>query len=131
MAKEPKKKQFNFNNCICYFFIWVLNLFFQFVKVYLFNQFYIKRYYGLWMWFPVIFNKMEKYGGTVCSVKSGNQSADNETDKFCDDINPNIYWEGLIVASSNLPGNIFTIFFIEKLGRRWLLCKFEFLYIKL
>lgn len=78
-------------------------------------------YYGLWMWFPEIFNKMEKYGGTVCSVKSGNQSADNETDKFCDDINPNIYWEGLIVASSNLPGNIFTIFFIEKLGRRWLL----------
>lgn len=75
------------------------------------------------MWFPEIFNKMEKYGGTVCSIQSANHSNSSETNTFCSDISNKIYWEGLIVAASNLPGNIFTIFFIEKIGRRWLLSK--------
>ncbi|CAD5122148.1 DgyrCDS10596 [Dimorphilus gyrociliatus] len=77
-------------------------------------------FYGLWMWFPEIFNKMEKYGGTVCSISHGNSTV-NETQSFCDPISKSIYWEGLVVAAANLPGNIFTIFFIEKVGRRWLL----------
>ena len=34
-----------------------------------------------------------------------------------------VYMEGFIVAASNLPGNIFTIFVMDRVGGKTLLCK--------
>jgi len=38
-----------------------------------------------------------------------------------DSISSEIYFESFITAASNLPGNIFTILLIDKLGRKALL----------
>lgn len=70
-------------------------------------------YYGLWMWFPQIFAQLEYGNGTVCSSDivdvpdDGNSSA--------------IYQDAFLTALSNLPGNLFTIAFMDRLGRRFLM----------
>jgi len=85
-------------------------------------------YYGLYMWFPELFNRMEKNGGSACSIDRvsilnnsiiENSNMDNKT---CDaTIASNIYFDTLLTALSNLPGNIFTIIVIDRLGRKTLL----------
>lgn len=77
-------------------------------------------YYGLWMWFPEIFNKIEKYGGSVC-VPGKPHNLTNNTVTECTPPNNNIYFDGFLTALSNLPGNIFTIFLMDKIGRKILL----------
>ncbi|KAJ8035605.1 Synaptic vesicle glycoprotein 2B [Holothuria leucospilota] len=71
------------------------------------------NYYGLWMWFPQIFAQLEYGNGTVCSSDivdvpdDGNSSA--------------IYQDAFLTALSNLPGNLFTIAYMDRLGRRFLM----------
>lgn len=36
-----------------------------------------------------------------------------------------VYMEGFITAASNLPGNIFTILLMDRLGGKILLCKYS------
>ncbi|XP_052810133.1 synaptic vesicle glycoprotein 2A-like isoform X2 [Mya arenaria] len=78
-------------------------------------------YYGLWMWFPEIFARVEKYGGSPCDHTVVNTTGTNETE-VCNPI-PNdwVFFEGFMTALSNLPGNLFTIFLMDKLGRKPLL----------
>lgn len=78
-------------------------------------------YYGLWMWFPEIFSRVEKYGGSPCSHPTINTTSSNET-TTCNGI-PNdwVFFEGFMTALSNLPGNILTILIMDKVGRKPLL----------
>ena len=74
------------------------------------------------MWFPELFNRMEKYGGSPCNLghppSGGNHSNNNNTSVYT-----GIYLESFLVAASNLPGNILTFMVIEKIRRKLLLCE--------
>ncbi|XP_071479724.1 synaptic vesicle glycoprotein 2C-like [Diadema antillarum] len=69
-------------------------------------------YYGLWMWFPELFTRVEN-GGSACG--DVNVTLSNDTD------NPHIYEDGFYTALSNLPGNLLAIIFIDRLGRKFML----------
>ncbi|PIK39609.1 putative synaptic vesicle glycoprotein 2C isoform X2 [Apostichopus japonicus] len=69
-------------------------------------------YYGLWMWFPQIFAEVEYNNGTACSTgKVPAQATDSVA----------VYKDAFLTALSNLPGNVITILFIDRLGRRFLM----------
>lgn len=79
-------------------------------------------YYGLWMWFPEIFQRIQ-HGGSSCG---GGDIVVNVThsNMTCEETvasDTAVYFESFIVALSNLPGNAFTILVINKMGRRLLL----------
>ncbi|XP_068578940.1 synaptic vesicle glycoprotein 2C [Cebidichthys violaceus] len=74
-------------------------------------------YYGLWMWFPELFERMEN-GGSPCANMSLPSSLRNQS---CYPVKTAVYMEGFIIAASNLPGNIFTIVMIDRLGGKALL----------
>lgn len=73
-------------------------------------------YYGLWMWFPELFSRM-KNGGSPCDHSSFSNKTMNET---CQTDNW-VYFSGFLTALSNLPGNVLTIFLMDRIGRRQLL----------
>ncbi|XP_019617403.1 PREDICTED: synaptic vesicle glycoprotein 2C-like [Branchiostoma belcheri] len=80
-------------------------------------------YYGLWLWLPELFKRIDLYGGSPCleSHKGVNGSAPpvplNETCLPSEDV----YFEGFLTAVSNLPGNIFATVLMHKLGAKILL----------
>jgi len=78
-------------------------------------------YYGLFLWFPELFKRVELYGGSPCSP--ANKSAVTENSTFCsyDIKDSSIYFDGFLTAASNLPGNILTFFLIDRVGRKILL----------
>ncbi|KAM3609385.1 uncharacterized protein V6R79_013812 [Siganus canaliculatus] len=74
-------------------------------------------YYGLWMWFPELFERIEN-GGSPC----GNMSLPSpQLNKSCYPVETAVYIEGFIIAASNLPGNIFTILMMDSTGGKALL----------
>ncbi|CAL8296034.1 unnamed protein product [Boreogadus saida] len=75
-------------------------------------------YYGLWMWFPELFKRIED-GGSPCANVSRAPQLLNQSS--CYPPNTAVYMEGFIVAASNLPGNIFTIFVMDRVGGKTLL----------
>ena len=78
-------------------------------------------YYGLFLWFPELFNRIDKFGGSFCNVGTGNVTdADNAT-LPCAPPGDNVYVDGFLTSISNLPGNILTIFLVERVGRKALL----------
>ena len=74
----------------------------------------------MFLWFPELFNRIEKYGGSPCSVGPVNSTTPNNTECVYD-TSSKIYYESFLTASSNLPGNIFTILMIDKIGRKIML----------
>ncbi|XP_070687175.1 synaptic vesicle glycoprotein 2C [Pempheris klunzingeri] len=74
-------------------------------------------YYGLWMWFPELFSRVES-GGSPCSNVSLPSLQQNQS---CSPVKTAVYAEGFIVAASNLPGNIFTILVMDNTGGKTLL----------
>ena len=77
------------------------------------------RYYGLFLWFPELFNRTEKYGGSPCALGSPNETISANISTECtNDVSDKIYLESFLTAVSNLPGNIITIFLIDKIGRK-------------
>lgn len=74
-------------------------------------------YYGLQMWFPELFKRMED-GGSPCANVSRIYSLQNES---CYPVKTAVYKEGFYVAASNLPGNIFTILMMGSIGGKALL----------
>ncbi|PVD36562.1 hypothetical protein C0Q70_03547 [Pomacea canaliculata] len=82
-------------------------------------------YYGLFMWFPEIFNRIDKNGGTLCEPGSGStntNTSSNSTHIDCTQPGNIVYLEGFLTAVSNLPGNLLTIVLMDRIGRRILLC---------
>lgn len=74
-------------------------------------------YYGLWMWFPELFARVED-GGSPCanvSLPSPNHS------QSCYPVKTAVYMEGFVIAASNLPGNLFTIVMMDRTGGKALL----------
>ena len=92
-----------------------------FVLAYVFINFTHHRYYGLFMWFPELFTRIELYGGSACAPKPVESNVTAVTPTAGDDIANTIYFEGFLTAISNLPGNILTIFIIDRVGRKILL----------
>ncbi|XP_013128235.1 synaptic vesicle glycoprotein 2B [Oreochromis niloticus] len=75
-------------------------------------------YYGLWMWFPELFERTED-GGSPCANVSRPSAGQNET---CDLVKTAaVYRDGFIIAAANLPGNIFTILVMDSTGGKALL----------
>ncbi|KAM9375854.1 synaptic vesicle glycoprotein 2C isoform 2-T2 [Pholidichthys leucotaenia] len=74
-------------------------------------------YYGLWMWFPELFDRVED-GGSPCANVS---RPSPQHDQKCYPVKTEVYMEGFIIAASNLPGNIFTILVMDKTGGKMLL----------
>ncbi|XP_070178141.1 synaptic vesicle glycoprotein 2C-like isoform X2 [Littorina saxatilis] len=79
-------------------------------------------YYGLFMWFPEIFNRIDKNGGTMCEPgnKNDNSTSSNGT-AVCEPVGDIVYLEGFLTAVSNLPGNLLTIALMDRIGRKILL----------
>uniref|UniRef100_A0A3Q4HQ47 Synaptic vesicle glycoprotein 2 n=1 Tax=Neolamprologus brichardi TaxID=32507 RepID=A0A3Q4HQ47_NEOBR len=76
----------------------------------------ISFYYGLWMWFPELFERTED-GGSPCANVSRPSAMVNAT---CDTVKT-AYTDGFIIAAANLPGNIFTILVMDSTGGKALL----------
>ncbi|XP_048769762.1 synaptic vesicle glycoprotein 2C-like [Ostrea edulis] len=76
-------------------------------------------YYGLWMWFPELFHRVELYGGSPCDHHSTPPNRTDNTTKFLD--SEWIYFSGFMTALSNLPGNLLTIYLMDQIGRKLLL----------
>ncbi|XP_071487151.1 synaptic vesicle glycoprotein 2C-like [Diadema antillarum] len=72
-------------------------------------------FYGLWMWFPEIFNRVE-HAGSAC----GDYNPDSP-ESLANDTDDNIYRDGFYTSLSNLPGNLLTIFLMDRLGRKFML----------
>ena len=61
---------------------------------------------------------MEVNGGSPCSVKSSFNQTIEKIPKFCSNtIENQVFLNSFYSSLSNLPGNIFTLIFIDKLGR--------------
>ncbi|TNN79857.1 Synaptic vesicle glycoprotein 2B [Liparis tanakae] len=78
-------------------------------------------YYGLWMWFPALFERMESGGGSPCANTTSSITSPTLHNQSCYPVKTAVYMEGFIIAASNLPGNIFTIFMVDRLGGKALL----------
>uniref|UniRef100_A0A3P8SLQ4 Synaptic vesicle glycoprotein 2 n=1 Tax=Amphiprion percula TaxID=161767 RepID=A0A3P8SLQ4_AMPPE len=74
-------------------------------------------YYGLWMWFPELFARVED-GGSPCANVSRPSPNHNQS---CYPVKTAVYMEGFVIAVSNLPGNIFTILIMDSTGGKMLL----------
>ncbi|KAM4734213.1 synaptic vesicle glycoprotein 2C isoform 2-T2 [Anableps anableps] len=75
-------------------------------------------YYGLWMWFPELFARVETSGGSPCANVTLPSPLNNQS---CYPVKTAVYMEGFIIAASNLPGNIFTILIMNSTGGKALL----------
>jgi VNT family MFS transporter (synaptic vesicle glycoprotein 2) len=78
-------------------------------------------YYGLWMWLPELYKRMNANGGSPCTASSHVNTTIVPANRTCH-IDDSIYFSSFISSMSNLPGNLFTIFFIDKLGRNIITC---------
>ena len=77
------------------------------------------------MWFPELFSRVEKYGGSPCEHAQPNDTNTNTTET-CERIPGDwVFFEGFMTAVSNLPGNILTIFIMDRIGRKPLLGKWQ------
>nr|XP_057930797.1 synaptic vesicle glycoprotein 2B [Doryrhamphus excisus] len=74
-------------------------------------------FYGLWMWFPELFARLEA-GGSPCANMSSPSEHKNQS---CYPVKTVVYEEGFFIAASNLPGNIFTILVMDSIGGKVLL----------
>lgn len=75
-------------------------------------------YYGLWMWFPELFERVGD-GGSPCATNVSQPSLLHN--QSCYPVKTEVYMEGFIIAASNLPGNIFTILMMDSTGGKALL----------
>ena len=90
-------------------------------------------YYGLWLWFPELFNKLEKFHAhhsnetlSVCQVVSREVKYDvshNVTTECSAHVpDQEVFVYSFIISLSSAPTNIWTIFHMDKLGRKFFLC---------
>jgi len=90
-------------------------------------------YYGLWLWFPELFNKLSNYYAihpddtiTVCEVINKDlQVAELNSTVSCEDRGPpdsQVFLNSFIISMASGPSNLWTILCMDKLGRRFFLC---------
>ena len=89
------------------------------------------RYYGLWLWFPELFSKLDQYYANHNETKTVCQISDFQTGG--DPVDPcsiplpgnQVYIDSFLVSISALPGNIWCICHMDKFGRKFFLGKFQ------
>ena len=86
----------------------------------------IFRYYGLWLWFPELFNKLNIYytenpnaTAAVCDV-TNYKPRNHTTDETCQP-KDSVYLDSFLISLSALPGNVWTMVHMDKLGRKFFL----------
>ena len=86
-------------------------------------------YYGLWFWFPEIFNKLEQFyevypnvTKTVCEIIT--EELPEEGTEDCAEYIPedSVFINSFIISLSAAPSNLWTIFCMDRLGRKFFLC---------
>ena len=87
-------------------------------------------YYGLWMWFPELFNELDKFyeiypnvTKTVCEIVAEELPEDDQSVN-CDGYIPQdeVFINSFIISIAAAPGNLWTIVAMDKLGRKFFLC---------
>merc|ERR1719414_1450753 len=88
-------------------------------------------YYGLWLWFPELFNKLNIFynenpeaSASVCDITNYQPLNSTVTeDPFCANPVPDakVFTDSFLISISALPGNIWTIIMMDKLGRKFFL----------
>jgi len=86
------------------------------------------------MWFPELFNRFNEYSEahkgqetTVCEVTEYVVKTDLESEeKLCSDkIQGDVFMESLITVAAALPSNILAVLFMDRLGRKFFLGKYN------
>lgn len=87
-------------------------------------------YYGLWLWFPELLNRLDIYykshneSVSVCEVVGFKPNSTEGPFDHCKDATPpdnQVFINAFIIAVAPLPANIWTIFHMDKLGRKFFL----------
>lgn len=94
-------------------------------------------YYGLMMWFPELFNRFDEFHrdhpneiASICQVteyvvQKGSQNIKN----LCSDkIGASVFMESLITVASAIPANIIAVLGMDRLGRKFFLCKYNLIF---
>ena len=94
------------------------------------------RYYGLWLWFPELFNRLNIYYENhpnatvgVCDIKSEDLNDDPNKPVDCT-VGSAVFLNSFLISLSAAPGNVWTIVQMDKLGRKFFLGKFVRICIK-
>merc|ERR1719260_616796 len=83
-------------------------------------------YYGLWLWFPELFNKLELYykahpddSVTVCEV-IGIEVESNTTTACVEHLpDDQVFINSFLISMSAGPSNLWTIYHMDKLRRKF------------
>ena len=86
-------------------------------------------YYGLWIWLPELYKRMAQNGGSPCSSSSSTNFTVITNKTASCHIENGVFLSSFYSALSNLPGNLFTIIFIDKMGRNLVTCKYLNIYL--
>ncbi|XP_063848504.1 synaptic vesicle glycoprotein 2B-like isoform X1 [Scylla paramamosain] len=87
-------------------------------------------YYGLWLWFPELFNRLEQYYNehpyhnvSVCDLTEyhGNGTQQNTCKDDGHNVDTSALISILITSIAPLPANLWTIVCMDKLGRKFFL----------
>lgn len=98
-------------------------------------------YYTLMMWFPELFDRFDMYqylnpgaSAGICDVTSVNTPVEEFEMKieYCSrPIDQKVFLYTIIIGVSCLPSSISLGFLIEKLGKKYLISKFLFIFLML
>lgn len=92
----------------------------------------------MWLWFPELFSRLQEYYAdpqhnvtiSVCKVVGYHPNVTEGPFDHCENAAPpddQVFINAFIVAIAPLPANIWTIFHMDKLGRKFFLGKSRFL----
>ena len=85
------------------------------------------RYYGLWMWFPELFNRLNIYykdhpNATVGVCDITNYQSDTQLESSCN-VDSQVFLDQFLISLAAAPGNIWTMVHMDRLGRKFFLGK--------
>jgi len=81
-------------------------------------------YYGLWLWFPELFNKLDIYyndhpNATVGVCEVTDYKPPNTDDLTECSVGNEVFLNSFLISIAALPGNIWTMVHMDKLGRKF------------
>lgn len=78
-------------------------------------------YYGMIMWFPELFKRMDMYNGSICIEGNVTINGNASMVDICE-TPAKVYLESMLVLASAIPGSVLLILLVDRFGRRFLLC---------
>ena len=89
-------------------------------------------YYGLWLWFPTLFDKLNKYYSahpnatvSVCEITDYKGTTVTAADNCCGPKpDSTVFTNSIYISLAAAPANIWTVFHMDKLGRKFFLGNF-------